>query len=290
MGIVQVSEKKAYKIFKWGMLTLGCILVLVGGFIMLSGGGGAPSISPDKIHISAPGLVYYADDNYYGMDVFQKDTSIMVNTSPIGASRRVTFTIFQGAECLSITPATQPGGIATITLKGDSKTPYKFGGIVRVLVKSDQVSEELRVRIVLPSDQVRFNFGLWDEGGSVAEVSAFNYFNQVYSDYPFIAEKSDYIFTSTLNVFGGLVDGKNFQASPRGVDYGIRLFGVPKDDPSPPSGLTSGQGFKNIYIPIEVLLQVMESPHANAYDTFRFMISAEYEGSHINFFELKIVK
>lgn len=293
MGIVQVSEKKGYKVLKWVMLVLGVICLGGGGVMLLSGlGGGGSSFSPQKIHFTAPGLVAHEDMNYYSMEVFKKHTSIMVNTSPWGSSRRVNFEILQGEEYLTITPSIWPGELAVMTLVGDANNPYQFGKTVIISVKSGQEHEFLHVMIVLPPDQVSFQFELKNEstGWPITEISAETYYKDVYSNYPISIEAaSKFQFNARLNVFGGLVAGTQFRASPQGTDYHIRLFGVSENDPNP-SGLQPGQIFRNIYIPVEVIRQVKDSDNPNAYRTFRFMISSEYLGQHIGFFELRIIR
>jgi len=292
VGIAQITEKSGYKILKWAALVVGCLLFAVGGFLSLStmsSGGGSSNIPPDSIHFTAPGIVHHADAGYYHMSVFQKHTSIMVNTGPWGSARRVTFEIQQGAEYLEITPTIWPGSMATITLIGDQDNPYQFGQTVIILVKSGQAQEFLHVRIDLPPEQVSFQFRLWNDRNNVtiSEISASTYFWDVYSDYPISTSSSSrFRFTSVLNVFGGIVDGARFSASAQGVDHGIRLFGIPVGEDHP-SGISD---FTNVFIPIEVLYQIIDDPRMDASMTFRFMISAEYLGDHIDFFELRIVK
>lgn len=289
MGLVQVSEKKGYKILKWAMLVIGGLLFAGGGVFILTTLGGGAVINPQKIHFTAPGLIAHQEDGYYSMDVFKKYTHIMVNTSPWGSSQKVTFEIQQGAESLEITPSIWPGESAVITLIGDQNTPYQFGRLAVILVKSGQEHEFLHVNILLPPDQVSFSFQLRNEratGQILNELSAATYFADVYHDYPTSVEsKSRFVFSSKLNVYGGIVEATHFKATPQGVDHGVRLFGVNEDD-IPPSGLSVGSTFTNIYIPVTILLQIIDSKVPM---TFRFMISAEYLGDHISFFELKVI-
>lgn len=289
MGLVQISEKKAYKVLKWAMLVIGGLLFGAGGVFMVTGlGGGGSTLSPEKIHFTAPGLIAHPEEGYYSMDVFKKNTYVMVNTSPWGSSQKVTFEIQQGAESLSISPAIWPGETAVLTLIGDEYTPYQFGRTAVILVKSGQEQEFLHVNIVLPPDQVSFKFQLKNErtGQLLNELSAGSYFADVYHDYPISTEtKSRFEFSSTLNVFGGLLEATQFKANPQDLDDGIRLFGVTEDD-IPPPGLSVGSSFTNIYIPVVLLLDIIQSKTAK---TYSFMISAEYLGQHVNFFELKIV-
>jgi len=290
VGVLQITEKTGYKIAKWVVLALAVVLIGAGGLIALTSGvgGGNDAPPPEAMHITAPGLVAHPELGRYSMSVFQKETSIMVNTYPWGSSRRVNFEIQQGAEHLDITPWVWPGSMAIMTLLPHDGQ-YQFGQTIIILISSGQVQEFLHVHLVLPPDQVSFNFGLRNvrTGVRIDEISAGSYFQDVHAGGA-VPDGSGSIFefSAGLNVFGGHIAGTQFTASPQGtMDHGIRLFGIAEDEQHP-SGV---RRFSNIFIPLEIVMQLIDSRDPNAYREFRFMISAEHLGStHIDFFVLRI--
>jgi hypothetical protein len=317
LGIVGVSQKKGYRIAKWVCLGFGCLFFVLGGIFLLAGLGNV-NVRPSRIHFAAAGLSEPSDDEtFYSLDVFKPTTALHVNTGPFGSARRITFTIIEGEDCLTITPRIWPGETAEITLKGDTHTAFQFGRTAIISVRSGQAQEFLHINIVLPPDQVSFGFNIHDLRNDVNlegnAISARAYRDEVYRGYPGSVSptppfSSSFVLNTAFRVWGAAISQASpadvssgntagrvvISALPNGMDTGVRLFGVNSGDiafPDLPSGFT------NIYIPFEILRSVIADPSENASATIRFLIIGDYymlSKDHpvrsISFFELRIVK
>ena len=269
------------------MLGFACLFVLLGGVFMLSDVG--EDILPTRMHLSAANIQSVSGE--YFINVYKKETPLMVSTRPRGSSRRVTFNILSGEDCLSITPRAGiwPGAYATLTLLADANGSYQFGRPVKIVIQSNQLMEVLNVRICLPPDQVTFDFKIRHRitGTEVAAIPVQDYKQDLYGGTNnAMPVKSDslYRFHPELRVFGTAVRSSlvKFEAVPQDAGCRARLLDILKEDPNFPE-LMNGFPYNTIYIPMELLLNLNTEP-------IRFKITATYmEQEFVAFYDLFIV-
>ena len=321
MGIVESSRKKPYKIVTWVLLGFGILFFCIGGLVFLTSTMNNPRM-PNEIHLTTAGMNFNQGSGRHELSVFRKETSVMINTAPLGSGRRVTFGIdkdnhlqitnrsfsdcktencdHKNSRCIvkDLTAVNKndkninfiwPGERFYLTLAGDSTTSFQFGEVVQILIKSESATTFLDVKIVLPPDQIRFDFQIVEEfwGNEHKEISATEYFNEVYRasvfNPPTLPKAGySYKFVPKLMVWGSEVRNVNTSITPVDFDAGIRLLGAP-----PNTDGVDGRGFENLYIPIEIIMSVYSSGKPME---FVFMITADYYGKHIDFYTLRIVQ
>ena len=294
MGIVEVSKKRGYKIAMWVLLGFGSVFFLMGGIFMLAGIGSA-SASPQEIKIVAAGKAKIVEGETWGnrkeyyLDVFEKETSIWINTSPWGSADRVSFDIRDGDSHLEIKDKkgvsierAWPGEEVVLTLISNPATVFGFNEKVEIDISSGQQRATLTVTIVLPSDAVKLDFEIKnDYFGFGNTIRADLYRNEVYSPDPDKPKnESQFKFIPKFTVFGVSVPAESVEFDESQQDFaddsGIRLFGT-------------SSGFRGVYIPYFVLLSM--EYETNVKTTFGFKITATFLGKeYVDFFELRIVK
>jgi len=310
VGIIDASRKKSYKIATWALLAFGVLFFSIGGLIFFAGMMNKPTL-PNEIHLTTAGINYNTGTGRYELNVHRRETAIMVNTAPLGSGRRVTFEVLDKDECLHITdrPMSEngardlthknrngrhtnsiwPGERFFLTLVGGSEQSFQFGETVEILIQSEATSVFLYVNIVLPPDQVKFDFQIVEESRLwlFEEISATQYHDEVYKREPPLlpAARYSYKFVPKLMVWGSEVTDikpEDMTVIPVEFDSGIRLLGA-----APNTDGVDYRGFENIYIPIEIIVAVMSSDEPME---FVFMVTADHFGKHIDFFTLRIVK
>lgn len=279
--MAKTSEKLGYKIAMWALLGFAVLFLAAGGIFMLSGGTAAAA--PNRIYLSGSNSAVGADGEYY-MSVYERQTAVMASTSPLGSSKRLTFQVVEGEDCLDITPSVWPGESAVITLKGDSGIAFKFGGTARIFVKTKngQQSAYLNVKICLPPHALASEFVLryYPSFSQVysGTISAQYYNYEVYEgehgQYNSLNPRnsSAYIMDCTVTAFGAKIAGVTFTAAAQDANYAdIKLFGK--------------AGFTGIFVPQEFLSGKNDI-------VVRFMVVAEHEsfGEYVDFFDLYIIK
>ena len=312
MGILEISQKKPYKIATWVVLGLGCLFVLLGGLFMLTGVASTP-IRPGEIHLATSGIVRDEITGSYKLDISRRETSVMVSTAPLGSGSRVTFDTgtpgntepdsginrilrITDAEDRDLTATNRngrhinaiwPGESFIITLVGGAETSFQFGEKVSILVKSEAAEVLLEVNIVLPPGQAGFDFVLREAALHlpVEEIRAQDYYDAVYRSFALggtLAHGSPYEFVPRFMVWGSEIRNVDVTVTP--VDFAvgfIELQGIPRNTPG-----WGPFGFENIYIPQEVIVSVMSS---RVPMEFVFMVTTYHFGKHIDFFTLRIV-
>jgi hypothetical protein len=339
VGIVEASTKKPYKIITWVLLAFGCLFFLFGGMFLVTSMT-ANSVPPTSIHFTGNGLNFVNEGaGRYEFDISEYETSVMVNTLPWGSGSRVTFDVLSNSTALRITDrsisdctvrdcdhtgprchardlttrnrngrnhnAIWPGDSFYLTLVGTSTAPFQFGRTVQIQIFSGARTAFLNVNIVLPPDQVNFNFAL--RKGSdfpITAISAAEYRDDIYSLFlagHTQAPRNDSIFRfdSSVDIWGVEISSGIRISQPIAVGYintsgvrinidsGARLTDIPMG--------TVGfiNGFSGIYIPLQFLNSVISSGQPMY---FIFMVTAEHTaehtqqfGKHIDFFTLRIV-
>jgi hypothetical protein len=305
VGIVEVSRRTPYKIVTWVLLGLGGLFLLIGLLFMVSSMASSPTM-PSSINVTATGITQSAAPNEFSLNVTQRETSVMINTAPLGSGSRVTFDILNITDALRITDSNErdlvaknrngrhinaiwPGESATLTLIGGAETSFQFGETVRIQIRSEGVSAFLNVHISLPVGQeAGFDFHIRDEAFwfQYEVISAQQYYNEVYRHFvegrePHPRTRSSFEFISRFMVWGSEVRNIDTTITPVDLDSGIRLRGA-----SPGTEGFGASGFANVFIPQEIVVAVMSSKIPME---FTFMISTDHFGKHIDFFTLRIV-
>ena len=321
MGIVDISQKKPYKIAKWCLLALGCLFLLFGGLFALVGMA-RTSIMPNEIHLTTNGIFFNEVEGRYSLDVSRVETSVMVNTLPLRSGSPVTFSLLGGGEnAIKITDrptaesnskdltlknrngkhvnAIYPGDSFFITLIGGATTPFRFGDTVEITIESGTKFVVFNVNI-LPPDRAEFKFAIRDFGNldPFPAIPADQYFNEVWRAYedgaPNPASHSRFEFDVSLAIWGSSV--RDFANPPTFIPLGVKNDDgktiIEGDSDIHLRGIPEGtewftNGFTNIYIPQGVIAHARFIEPVNCL----FMVTVDYVGvKHIDFFTLRIVK
>jgi hypothetical protein len=216
VGIIEASKNKPYKIITWVLLALGGMFLVFGGLLLATSMSGS-STPPTSIHFTGSGMSFVNEGaGRYEFDIFEPETSVMVNTLPWGSGSRVTFDVLTNSTALRITDrslsdctvrdcdhtgprchardlttknrngrhhnAVWPGDSFYLTLVGTPTSPFQFGRTVEIQIFSGARTTFLNVNIVLPPDQARIVSSLSQPafGLQLTQISARDYYDEIY--------------------------------------------------------------------------------------------------------------
>lgn len=277
----------------WFALGIGVMFFLLGAFLAIAANGnsGPPA---ESVHLTASGMNY--NHPRYNLEVFKKETEIMVAVSPAGSARLTNIDVQSGSEFIEVQDKNGkkvnnvrnrgiwPGDKAFLVLIPDDSDSYGFGQEVEIYFRSGNRSATLVVSITLPQGEVGFDFVLRDTRvptRTSTSIPAEDYlvYNGWLTDSTTVARMPlPYYIDKNITVWGKVVDPNivTWTATPVGVSFDIDLFreNFPRNNPD------------GIYIPPWPLL---ESYWQNKTVVVRFMITAMYSNqSYIEFYDLTI--
>jgi len=148
MGILQISQKKPYKIGLIVCVALGVIFLAVGGIISLA----TNDVAPFEINIT--GMTRNSGGNFE-MIMRGRTAPIQVSTEPGNLTNQpVIFTIQGGgAAFIEIAPMSmRSGDTAILTLRNDANGVPNFNQTINILVEVAGLTETIVVRTELARD------------------------------------------------------------------------------------------------------------------------------------------